>query len=188
MSRRCANIHEKVSHSRVVLTTGRHAGLCCACVGRLTKGNRTKGAKKRRASLLGIGHALSRCGKQVSAAAGGFDAHRHQLLQFLAQGAGVSTVDRYVDKLIRETLERRAAYVQRVTVVEAPCDEDSEIAQANADLQGASLRITKPSGDQEPQPKPPALVCGSVVSWPLDVLTVAGRNTLSAYLGAGAWH
>ena len=105
MPRRCLHFRVKAQHSKVVITTGKYKGLCRACVGRLSSGNRTKGPRRRRAALLGIGHALSRCGKQVSAASGGFDAHRQKLLQFLAQGAAVSTVDRYVDKLVQETLD-----------------------------------------------------------------------------------
>ena len=149
MAVRCINLHQNVSHSKVVVARGKHKGLCCACVGRLGSGNTTKGIRKSRSALKGIGQTRGHDGKRISAASVGFDAHRQKLLQLLARGADVSTVDKYVDNLVRGTLQRRALYVQKVTLVEAPCGEDSAIAQASADLVGASLRIIKPTIDQE---------------------------------------
>ena len=191
MVKRCINADPTVCHSVARVPAGKNKGLCYACCARKGRGNRVCGIRKSRCALKGLGQSTrsaklprSRCipRRRVSLATEGFDSHRRQLLSFMVKGTAATEVNKYVNTLVHATLRSRAAHVQRVTLVEAPCGQDSEIAQANADLQGASLRIVKPVSGHPRQQRPPALVCGTVVEWELDVLTLKGRCTLGSYL------
>ena len=176
----CRN-NAKVCHSKHIVKSGKYYGLCYACCARLGKGNRTCGIRKRHAALKGIGRRVKNT-RTTSMANKGFDKHREKLLDLVSHGSCADEMNQYVSKVVKQTLRIRAPHVQNVTLVEAPCDVDSSIAQANADLMGASLRVVEPTTANPSQRRPPKLVCGTVVHWPLDVLGKQGRNRLAAYL------
>ena len=171
-----------VCHSKHIVKSGKYNGFCYACCARLGSGNKTRGIRKKRAALKGIGRRLKNNHSAASLANRGFDKHHERLLDLVSNESCVDEMDKYVTEVVQQTLRIRAPHVQKVTLVEAPCDVDSSIAQANADLMGASLRIVEPTAEYPSQKRPPALVCGTVVNWPLDVLAKKGRNQLAAYL------
>ena len=179
---RCKN-KEQVCHSKKCVRSGKYAGVCYACCARLGAGNRNKGITKRRAALKGMGMKMNPERKTVSNASTGFEAHREKLLEMIQNNEETCAFDRYASMIVEKALRDRTQDLQRMTVVEGPCEPDSSIAQANADLMGASLRIVEPTEEHPELKRPPPLVCGSVAQWPLDVLRLEGRQRLARYMG-----
>ena len=130
--------HKPYKHSAHISSSGKHQGLCMACIARMGSGNRTRGLQKKRIALSCHGQVAvkPREKKHIrrSVCVEGSLHHRQELLRFLGMNADPADVVKYVDKILHSVLQVRSAFIQLVTLVEGPCGIDSEIAKANAEL------------------------------------------------------
>ena len=118
LAMKCVLAHLRVSHSRSLCFSGKHAGICFACIGRMSSGNRRRGIKTRRTALAGIGqvpvqHGLRK--HRTSLAVNGVDAFRAKLLHHVHANLPERHTLKLIDKIIRLVLCRRADYVPKVT-------------------------------------------------------------------------
>ena len=180
----CRNSHKPWHHSSHLSKTG----LCFSCCGRLSRGNRTGGKKKRDAALKSRAVAVSRTGGarivRCSLITKGFTKVKCRLVKLLQDAASAGVVASYAKSVVKTVHARRADLRIRVTFIEGPSFPGSHFAAVNAELGGASLRIVEPNvhGASSARLRPPRLELGRVVDWPLDIFTESGVQALKKYL------
>ena len=180
----CRNAHKPWSHSSHLSKTG----LCFSCCGRLSRGNTTKGKKKRDAALKGRSQGVSHNGGarvvRRSLVTKGFTKVKCRLVKLLQVVAPAGVVASYARRVVKKTHLHRADLKIRVTFIEGPSFPGSHFAAVNAELGGASLRIVEPNvhGTGPARLRPPRLKLGRVVDWPLDLFTESGVQALQKFL------
>lgn len=180
----CRNAHEPWFHSSHLSKTG----LCFACCGRQSRGNTTKGKKKRDAALKGRSQGVSHSGGsrvvRRSLVTNGFTKVKCRLVKLLQDRAPASVVASYARSVVKKIHAQHADMKIRVTFIEGPSFPGSRFAAVNAELGGASLRIVEPNvhGVGPARSLPPRLKLGRVVDWPLDLFTKGGVEALQKFL------
>ena len=180
----CINISDPLPHS----TKLAKSGLCFRCCGRLSRGNCTTGRKKRIAALKGIDQVpqAKRQRRLVrrSFACKGFESYKVHLVKMLRRLDSSRAVSTYAKSVVKRVHTQSKLEKIRVTLIEGPSYPGSHLAQVNAELGGASLRIVEPI-NQKPGKhflRPPKLKLGKCVDWPLDLFSDEGCRALGDYL------
>ena len=91
----CRN-NAAVCHSRHIVKSGKYDGFCYACCARLGSGNKTRGMRKKRAALKGIGRRMKNKHRPTFLANKGFDKHREKLLDLVSNESCVNEMEQYV--------------------------------------------------------------------------------------------
>ena len=180
----CRDAHKPWSHSLHLSKTG----LCFSCCGRLSRGNRNRGKKKRDAALKGRSQGVSHSGGsrvvRRSLVTKGFTKVKCRLVKLLQDTAPAGVVAAYARSAVKKIHAQRADMKICVTFIEGPSFPGSHFAAVNAELGGASLRIVEPNvhGVGAARLRPPRLRLGHVVDWPLDVFAESGVQVLHKFL------
>ena len=184
MASACRNAHKPWRHSSHLSKTG----LCFSCCGRLSRGNRISGKKKREAALKGRSQRVAHSGGsrvvRRSLLMTGFTDVKCRLVKLLQDNVSAGLVASYARRVVNKIHAQRADMKICVTLIEGPSFPGSYFAVVNAELGGASLRIVEPNchGVGPARLRPPRLELGRVVDWPLDMFTDSGVQALQKFL------
>ena len=180
LAMRCVYWRRSVSHGTKLTPSG----VCFKCCGRLSSGNRYSGRRKALAARKALAIGAKRKGSRSSTVTLGAASVVELLHRQLHAYASAKMVAYVCRRFVVGRIRANPSNVLRLTFIEGPSFAWSYLAEVNAQLGGASLRIIEPSAHQPSVPHPPSLRRGVVRNWYLDLSTQHGSDTLVAYLSS----